>query len=106
MLKRWAVLLALFLACAAGVVVAAQDFRPQPFDWPQWQGPQRNAISHETGLLQTWPKEGPRLLWKTKQLGGGYSAPSIAAGRIFGMGYRKTDDTDDEVVWALDERTG
>ena len=54
-------------------------------DWPQWQGPDRNAISKERGLLKEWPKDGPPLAWKIKELGGGYSAPSIAAGRIFGM---------------------
>jgi outer membrane protein assembly factor BamB len=72
------------------------------FDWPQWQGPDRNAISKETGLLKLWPKEGPPLAWKVKDLGGGYSAPSVAAGRIFGMSTRG----DDEVVWALDEKNG
>jgi len=105
-LKPWAVLLSLFLGCAGAIALAQEDFRPQPFDWPQWQGPQRNAISQETGLLPTWPKEGPRLVWKARELGGGYSTPSIAAGRIFGMGARKTDKADEEVVWALDERTG
>src|SRR5690349_4662138 len=47
------------------------------FDWPQWQGPERNAISAERGLLKQWPKEGPPLAWKVKGLGGGYSGPSI-----------------------------
>ena len=51
-------------------------------DWPQLQGPDRNAISKETGLLKEWPKDGPPLAWKTTALGGGDSAPSIAAGRI------------------------
>jgi outer membrane protein assembly factor BamB len=72
------------------------------FDWPQWQGPDRNAISKETGLLQEWPKEGPPLAWRIKGLGSGYSAPSIAAGRLFGMSNRG----DDEVVWALSEKDG
>ena len=31
-------------------------------DWPQWQGPERNAISKETGLLKEWPKDGPPLV--------------------------------------------
>jgi outer membrane protein assembly factor BamB len=107
MLKRWAALLSLLLGCAGTLAVAAPgDFHPQPFDWPQWQGPQRNGISQETGLLQTWSKEGPRLVWKAKELGGGYSTPSIAAGRVFGMSYRKTEGADDEVVWALDEQSG
>jgi len=71
-------------------------------DWPQWQGPDRNAISKESGLLKEWTKDGPPLAWKIKGLGGGYSGPSIAAGRIFGMGNRG----DDEVIWALSEKDG
>jgi outer membrane protein assembly factor BamB len=71
-------------------------------DWPQWQGPDRNAISKETGLLQEWPKGGPPLSWKTEGLGGGDSTPSVAAGRIYGMSHRGTD----EVVWALSEKDG
>ncbi len=75
---------------------------PESFDWPQWQGPDRNAISKERGLLKEWPKEGPPLAWKIKGLGGGYSGPSVAAGRIFGMSNRG----DDEVIWALSEKDG
>jgi len=75
---------------------------PESFDWPQWQGPDRNAISKERGLLKEWPKDGPPLAWKIKGLGGGDSAPSVAAGRIFGMSNRG----DDEVVWALSEKDG
>lgn len=71
-------------------------------DWPQWQGPDRNAVSKEKGLLQEWPKDGPPLAWKTKGLGGGDSAPSVAGGGIFGMSNRG----DDEVVWALSEKDG
>jgi outer membrane protein assembly factor BamB len=72
------------------------------FDWPQWQGPERTAVSHETGLLQDWPKDGPPLLWKADNVGGGFSTPSVAQGRVFGMGFRGND----EIVWALDEKTG
>ena len=79
---------------AAGALVAA--------DWPQWQGPDRNSISRESGLLQAWPKEGPPLAWKVEGLGGGPSTPSVAAGRIFGMSHRGSD----EVVWALSEKDG
>ena len=71
-------------------------------DWPQWQGPERNGISRETGLLKEWPKDGPPLLWTAKKLGGVFSSPSVAGGRIFGMSYRG----DDEVVWALAEKDG
>jgi outer membrane protein assembly factor BamB len=71
-------------------------------DWPQWQGPDRNAISRERGLLQEWPKQGPPLAWKIAGLGGGPGTPSVAAGRIFGMSHRGSD----EVVWAVSEADG
>jgi outer membrane protein assembly factor BamB len=71
-------------------------------DWPQWQGPDRNSISKERGLLKEWPKDGPPLAWKITGLGGGDSAPSVAAGQIFGMSNRG----EDEVVWALSEKDG
>lgn len=71
-------------------------------DWPQWQGPDRNAISKETGLLKEWPKDGPALAWKAQGLGGGDSTPSVAAGRIYGMANRGTN----EVVWAISEADG
>jgi outer membrane protein assembly factor BamB len=71
-------------------------------DWPQWRGPNRDGKSPDTGLLKEWPKDGPPLAWKIKGLGGGYSAPSIAAGRIFGMSNRGNN----EVAWALSEKDG
>src|SRR5688500_2155385 len=40
-----------------------------PGEWPQWRGPNRDGISTETGLLDSWPKEGPPLLWKVGGLG-------------------------------------
>jgi outer membrane protein assembly factor BamB len=90
------------LLCLLSTFPAAPAPSRQKFDWPQWQGQDRTAMSRETGLLQDWPKDGPPLLWKTDNLGGGFSTPSVAAGRVFGMGFRDND----EVVWALDEKTG
>lgn len=71
-------------------------------DWAQWRGPDRDGICRETGLLSEWPEAGPKLLWKTDNLGGGYTTPSFAHGLIHGMGYVG----DDEMVWALDEASG
>src|SRR5271165_6832072 len=96
-MKRYACYLTLVLATATAFAGATESF-----DWPQWQGPDRNAISKEPGLLKEWTKDGPPLAWKIKGLGGGDSAPSIAAGRIFGMGNRD----EDEVIWALSETGG
>ncbi len=70
---------------------------PEP-DWPQWRGPRRDAISSETGLLPSWPTEGPRLLWKTDGLGRGWSSPIVVGERIYITG----DVGDDLVIFALD----
>jgi outer membrane protein assembly factor BamB len=71
-------------------------------EWSQWRGPKRDGISPETGLLKSWPRGGPALVWRVTDLGGGYSTPSFSKGKIFGMSYRGSD----EVVWALDANTG
>ncbi len=55
-------------------------------DWPQWRGPSRDGTSTETGLLATWPKNGPPLLWSVDTLGAGYSGPAVVGERIFIMG--------------------
>ena len=71
-------------------------------DWPQWRGPQRDGTSKETGLLKEWPKDGPKLAWKTDKLGGGYSTPVIVGDRIYLMYDRK----ENEYTVALDAETG
>jgi outer membrane protein assembly factor BamB len=93
-MKTKVILIAAILTITTGITLAA--------DWPQWRCQNRDGKSADTGLLKEWPKDGPPLAWKIKGLGGGYSAPSIAAGRIFGMGNRG----DDEIVWALSEKDG
>jgi outer membrane protein assembly factor BamB len=74
----------------------------QAADWPQWRGPNRDAISSETGLLQTWPAQGPPLLWTYNDAGQGFSSPSILGERLFIMGARG----DGEYVLALDVKSG
>ena len=72
-------------------------------DWPQWRGPNRDGVSQETGLLKQWPQDGPRLLWQVKDLGDGYSAPSVAGDRLYVMG---SSGMDNEMVKALSVRDG
>lgn len=90
----------------AAIPAAAEPAAPRSTgangDWPQWRGPERNGLSRETGLLDSWPQGGPRLAWRAPGLGGGYSTPTVAAGRIYGMGYRGETET----VWCLDAATG
>src|SRR5205085_11138898 len=100
--RGWPLCFALLFAAAPLFGAEPGEFKPRPFDWPQWRGPDRSGVCRETGLMQSWPAEGPPLAWKVRGLGGGYSTPSVAAGRIFGLGTRN----DEEVVWALAEKDG
>jgi outer membrane protein assembly factor BamB len=61
-------------------------------DWPQWRGPQRNGISQEKGLLQEWPKDGPKLVWQVNDIGFGYSTPSVVGDRLYLLSNRKNDE--------------
>ncbi len=94
-----------FLAAASGLVLSLPAV--QAADWPQWRGPERNGISSEKGLLAEWPKEGPRLNWQVKDLGAGYSTPSIVGDHIYLIANKGIEDenalalsvNDGRVIW-------
>jgi outer membrane protein assembly factor BamB len=54
--------------------------------WPCFHGPRRDNLSAETGLLQSWPDDGPKLLWTNSDIGFGYSTVAIVKDRIFTAG--------------------
>lgn len=66
---------ALMIALVAPVTVTAEN-------WPQFRGPNRDAISTETGLLRKWPEGGPKVRWRTEACEG-YSAPAVFEGRVY-----------------------
>ena len=51
-------------------------------EWPQWMGPQRDNVWREEGLIDRFPKEGPKVLWRTP-IENGYAGPSVAQGKVF-----------------------
>ena len=51
-------------------------------DWPQFQGPHRNGLSKETGLLQTWPEAGAPVMWSV-EVGPGFGGVAIQAGEVY-----------------------
>ena len=73
----------------------------QAADWPRFLGIHADCKSQETGLLDTWPKEGPPLKWK-KVVGTGYSAPSVSNGNLV-LHHRIKKE---EVVESMDSLTG
>jgi outer membrane protein assembly factor BamB len=76
-------------------------------DFAQWRGPQRDGHASDTGLLQEWPKAGPKLLWQTTNVLGGYSTPAVVGDRIYLLGSEVAEESvialavkDGARVWA------
>lgn len=49
----------------------------------RWRGPDGNGMYHETGLLKSWPQNGPEILWTYDGLGEGFSSPAFANDMIY-----------------------
>jgi hypothetical protein len=64
----------------------------------QWRGPDRNGIFPESGLLKSWPEEGPELLWSIDDLDKGYASVSVSDRRIYITGLEAST----EYLTALD----
>jgi outer membrane protein assembly factor BamB len=67
------------LALLAGVLVLAAA---RADDWPQWLGPKRDGVWRETGILEKFPKDGPKVRWRTP-IGIGYAGPAVAGGKVY-----------------------
>ena len=79
------ILLGFFLALAIQIQPVAAD------DWPQWQGPQRDSVWRESGILKKFPEGGPVVKWRVP-ISGGYSGPAVVKDRVFVMDYVTTGD--------------
>jgi len=88
-------------------------------DWPQWMGPNRDAVWPETGIVDKFPDGGPEVLWRAP-IAAGYAGPAVANGKVYvadrvlGKGAMNPADPFDtkarvassERVLCLDAKTG
>jgi outer membrane protein assembly factor BamB len=71
----------------------------------QWRGPDRNGVFPDTGLIQSWPEEGPELLYMTEGIGRAYSSAVATAEAVFVTGLIDSLDVlsclshDGEILW-------
>ena len=71
----------------------------------EWRPENRTGVSAETGLLKSWPANGPNLLWSNLELGKGYSSPSFGVSTIYITGLSGNDDIlyalsmDGKIMW-------
>ena len=70
-------------------------------EWPQFLGPQRNGLSTETGLLDRWPTDGPKEIWRVPG-GVGMSGLAISRDRVLTLVQREGK----QWLIALDAKSG
>ena len=92
------------LACVASALVGATELRAD--DWPEFRGKGRLGVWHETGILEEFPAEGLKALWRTP-IKAGFAGPAVADGRVFITDFEATHGMrGTERALALDEATG
>ena len=72
-------------------------------DWPGFRGANRDGYFHRNRAAEEVGRTAARRRpWTATNLGTGWGTPSVADGKIFGIGTREGKDG----VWALDESNG
>lgn len=59
-------------------------------DWPQWLGTKRDAVWSEKGLVTSFPKEGPTVVWR-QPIGEGYAGPAVVGDKLYIMDRERTE---------------
>lgn len=78
-------------------------------DWTTFRGPNHSGVSAETGLLDSWPSDGPKLLWQKSDaadVGVGYGSPAVVGGKVYMFGSDSPKQTGAEMVTCLEAATG
>src|SRR5262245_35662690 len=99
--RRTFLTLALAAPAAAHARSMAQSPARRATPWTQWGGPNRNFQTDASGIKDTWPASGPRVIWK-RAIGEGYSSPAVEGNVLYTM-YGKPRQ---EVVLAANAETG
>ena len=74
-------------------------------DWPQFRGPNRDGSWEETGILESFPPKGLKISWR-RPVGGGFSSPVAAQGRVFVSDVELIKPSPRERVHCFEEKTG
>ena len=98
--------LAATVLLALSVTLPAQQAsrRVKVGDWPELRGPNRDGISRETGLINSWKLNGENFLWRVA--GGGRSTPVVMGDRVYVQNPIGRGAALQERVMALDAATG
>jgi len=92
--SRAAIFLSLLFVSAVGLSA----------DWPEWRGPTRDGVSHETNLPSRWSPAGENLAWTLPF--GGRSAPVAFRDRLYLLTTAGDPATTQERLVAVDQNSG
>ena len=58
-------------------------------DWPEWRGPKRDGVCEDlTPLANSFPDGGPKLVWKSEEIpggwNGGWGSVAVVKGKVYG----------------------
>ena len=67
------------------VSVSVSGFSQEQESWPRFRGPNNDALSRSTGLVENWTDR-PKLLWNVEGVGKGYGSISFSPELIFSTG--------------------
>jgi outer membrane protein assembly factor BamB len=92
--------------CLTGALGFALALAPstRADDWPQWRGPNRDGVWHESGLVEKFADKELKIAWR-QPIASGYSGPTVAAGRVF-VTDRQVEPKQIERVLCFDEKSG
>jgi outer membrane protein assembly factor BamB len=57
----------------------------------QWRGPNRDGQYPDKNLLNKWPADGPKVIWKADKIGKGHSSVAVANDRVYVNGKIKDE---------------
>ena len=84
-----------------GVIAATASLAGAQDSWPSVRGPRFDGHSTEAGLVDSWPEEGPPVLW-VRKIGQGYSAFVAKGDRVFTQAQNMTG----QYLYCLEADTG
>ena len=100
--RRMIAAIACAVACLPPALLDAED-------WPQWRGIDRDAVWHETGIVERFAAGGLSVKWRAP-VRAGFAGPAVAGGRVFVLDYQETAGSrtmdGHERLVVLDEETG
>ncbi len=71
-----------YFSCVCVLLVGALAGAASADDWPQWRGPTRNGVWHETGIVAKFDSPKLEPVWRVK-ISGGYTGPTVADNRVY-----------------------